>query len=97
VIYIFHSAAVSEYLETIAYFEFKQPGLGVSFFAEFEKPMDSVCESPERYRLELPPAVRVALVTRFPYSVHYRIVSDAVQVLAIAHQRWCPNYWLDGH
>ncbi|MCC6695879.1 MAG: type II toxin-antitoxin system RelE/ParE family toxin [Candidatus Hydrogenedentes bacterium] len=93
-IYTFHPAAESEYLETIAYFEFKQPGLGVSFFAEFEKLLDSVCESPERYKLELGSTVRVALMTRFPYSVHYRTVSGAVQVLAVAHQRRRPNYWL---
>ncbi len=93
-IYTFHAAAEAEYLEAIAYYESKRPGLGASFFAEYEKLMNSVCESHERYRLETPSGIRVAVMTRFPYSVYYRCASGSVQVLAVAHQRRRPNYWL---
>jgi hypothetical protein len=34
--YYFHPAAESEYLEAVAYYESKRPGLGASFLAELE-------------------------------------------------------------
>lgn len=37
--------------------------------------------------------VRALPISRFPYSVIYRITSEAIIVLAIAHQRRRPAYW----
>ena len=30
---------------------------------------------------------------RFPYTLHYRVVVDVIDVLAVAHQRRRPGYW----
>ena len=92
--YEFHPAAEAEYLESIAYFEFKQAGLGASFLYEFESKMDSICSSPKQYQIEAPPDIRRAQMIRFPYTVIYRIKQDAIQILAIAHHRRRPLYWL---
>lgn len=48
--YEFHPAAEVEYLESIAYFESKQPGLGASFLYAFELKMEKVCSTPELYQ-----------------------------------------------
>lgn len=40
--YFFHPAAQAEYLETVAFYESRQPGLGAAFLAEFEKVMKRV-------------------------------------------------------
>ncbi len=92
--YVFHPAAEAEHLESVAYFESKRPGLGASYLAEFEKTMEEVCESPQRYPVEKEPDVRRIRMARFPYTVLYRDVSDTVQVLAVAHHRRRPQYWL---
>jgi len=92
--YVFHPAAEAEYLESVAYFELKRPGLGASFLAAFEKILGEVCESPQRYPIERKPDVRRVLMKRFPYSVLYREVLGVVQVLAVAHHRRHPQYWL---
>lgn len=92
--YVFHPAAESEHLESVAYFESKRPGLGASYLVEFEKILGHVCESPQRYPIERKPDVRRILMKRFPYAVLYREVSGIVQVLAIAHHRRRPQYWL---
>lgn len=94
-IYLFHPAAEADHLESIGYFESKCPGLGASYLAEFESIMAKVCESPQRYPVEKPPDVRCIRMNRFPYAVLYRQVSGVVQVLAVAHHRRRPNYWLD--
>ncbi|WP_221032417.1 hypothetical protein [Actomonas aquatica] len=32
-------------------------------------------------------------VDRFPFAVHYRVESDCIRVVAIAHGRQKPGYW----
>lgn len=30
---------------------------------------------------------------RFPYTLHYRVVGEVIDILAMAHQRRRPGYW----
>ena len=30
---------------------------------------------------------------RYPYSIHYRVESDLIRILAVAHHRRRPRYW----
>ena len=30
---------------------------------------------------------------RFPYTLHYRVVGDVIDILAVAHQKRRPGYW----
>lgn len=94
--YEFHPAAEAEYLESVAWFESKQPGLGSSYLLSFERTMSRVCEVPERYPAEGELSVRRVQMERFPFSVLYRIAEerDRIQVLAVAHHRRRPQYWL---
>ena len=47
--YVFHPAAESEHLQSVAYFESRSPGLGASYLAEFEGAMKKITDA----RLEL--------------------------------------------
>lgn len=38
--------------------------------------------------------IRRLLVARFPYAVYYLLLPRSVRILAIAHQRRRPGYWL---
>lgn len=76
--YFFHPAAEAEYLESIAYYESKRSGLGATYLGEFERRPDV-----RRMRME-----------RFPFTVLYRENANTVQVLAVAHNRRRPQYWL---
>jgi hypothetical protein len=90
--YVFHPAAEAEYLESVAYFESKRPGLGASYLVEFEKILVRVCKSPKRYPIERSPDVRRIRMDRFPYNVLYREISGAVQVLAVEPD---PEIWTE--
>ena len=92
--YVFHPAAEAEHLESVAYLESKRPGLGALYLAEFEHVISLVCESPQRYRVERQPDVRHIGMTQFPYAVLYRESSEVVQILAVAHYRRRPSYWM---
>jgi hypothetical protein len=92
--FVFHAAAEAEHLEAIAYYESVRPGLGASYLVDFERVMDVICRDPERFPLAEDPDIRRTKLRRFPFSILYRQVRDAVQVLAVAHQRRRPGYWL---
>jgi len=92
--YNFHPAAEAEYLESIAYYESKRAGLGASFLTEFENNMVSVCKAPHRHPVEKQPEVRRVRMKRFPFTILFRESSGAVEVLAVAHKRRRPQYWL---
>ena len=92
--YQFHPAAEAEYLETIAFYETQQPGLGASYLSEFESVLEWVCESPTNYPIEREPDIRRARFRRFPFAVFFREFDGTVLVLAVAHQHRRPSYWL---
>lgn len=92
--YSFHPAAEAEHLESVAYYESKQAGLGASYLAEFERTMSAVCAAPHRYPIEKQLDVRRVRMKRFPFAVLFRESAGSVQVLAIAHSRRRPQYWL---
>lgn len=93
--YEFHTAAELEYLEAIAFYEFKRPGLGLAYLDEFESAMERIVRSPQIYPLEMLPDIRRAVMKKFPFSIIFRKTTKAVQVLAVAHQCRRPSYWLD--
>ena len=94
-IYQFHPEAQAEHLETIVYYETQRPGLGASYLAEFESILELVCEAPTRYPIELNPDIRRVILRRFPFTVLFRESQGTVQVLAVAHHRRRPSYWLN--
>ena len=91
--YFFHPAAETEHLETVAYYETKKPGLGAIYLAEFEQVIDTVCQSPYRYPVEMEPDIRRNRMKKFPFTLLYRESSGDVQILAVAHFRRRPQYW----
>ena len=92
--YFFHEAARAEHLEHVAYYEDRQPGLGARYLAAFEAAMQRVCDAPQRYRVEHPPAIRRFRVPGFPFNILYRVVGTDIEVLVVAPHRRRPGYWL---
>ena len=92
--YSFHPAAEAEHLETVAYYESKRPGIGALYLAEFEQVMEAVCASPQRYPVARKPDVRRIRMRKFPFTILFRKSAGSVQILAVAHHRRRPQYWL---
>ncbi|MDQ7734540.1 type II toxin-antitoxin system RelE/ParE family toxin [Halomonas sp. SpR1] len=92
--YFFHPAAEAEFLESVGYYESKVPGLGGAFIEEFEALAVLIDESPEVWQVQLEPDIRRAPLHRFPLSIVYREQPGGFQVLAVAHDRRRPYYWL---
>lgn len=92
--YSFHPAVEAEFLESVGFYESSVPGLGDAFIKEFEALANLIGESPKTWRIELQPNIRIAPFRRFPLSIVYREQSHEFQVLAVAHNRRRPQYWL---
>jgi plasmid stabilization system protein ParE len=90
----FHPAAEAEHLDTIAFYESRQPGLGGSYLHEFEAALSRISQSPTRYRIERKPDIRLLSLIQFPLKIIYRVASGSVQILAVAHKRRRPGYWV---
>ena len=92
--YQFHPVAEADHLESIAYYESRSSGLGAAYLAQFEETMEYVCEAPHRHPIEAAPDIRRVGMKRFPFNIIYREKSGRVEVLAVAHHRRRPRYWL---
>jgi hypothetical protein len=90
----FHPDAEAEYLEAIAYYETRRPGLGAAFIAEVEHFVARACEAPRRYPISRQPDVRSIRLQKFPFKMLFREHRGMVEILAIAHDCRRPAYWL---
>lgn len=68
--------------------------LGLAFIAEFERAVNFLCLHPRIGALWRNNRRRFTL-RRFPYSIIYYIQEDELRVVAIAHHRQRPGYWVD--
>lgn len=90
----FHPAAELELLEQVGFYESKVPGLGRLLIEEVERLIALICASPQAWVVAGAPEVRRAPLQRFPLSLLYRVTAAGVQVLALAHHKRRPLYWL---
>lgn len=89
---IFHELAEEELNEAAAYYAKARPGLGDAFLNEAQRAVDALALSPLAGTV-VDKDVRWWLLSRFPYSILYRVRLDHIRVLAIAHQKRRPLYW----
>jgi plasmid stabilization system protein ParE len=88
-----HPSAENELRVAAQFYEARLAGLGEAFLVEVGRSFDRAHHSPEsgapcygRYRR--------LMIRRFPYSVVYEVLADAILILAVAHHRRKPGYWL---
>ena len=89
-----HPAAAEEHKKQVAHYEKIQAGLGGRYHAEFLHTLEWVCASPDRTRIVVAPDIRRAMFKVFHFDLIYREANGLVQVLAIAHHRRQPAYWV---
>lgn len=92
--YRLHPDAAEEHLESVTFYESRASGLGADYLTEFAAVMRTIMKAPQLFPIEVAPEIRIAHLRRFPFSIHFRVVQSEIQVLAIAHQRRSPRYWL---
>lgn len=84
----------SEELEAaVAYYNSQQAQLGTAFLGEFEDTMERILDLPLAARV-VRENVRRRPIHRFPFFVLYRPSEEEITIVAVAHRRRRPGYWL---
>jgi plasmid stabilization system protein ParE len=89
---VFRPEVRNELGEAYSWYESQELGLGDDFLEQVDEALDRICQMPESY-----PAIyrdiRRTVIRRFPYVIHYRIVSSRVIITAVFHGRRNPKAW----
>lgn len=90
----FHPEAEQEFLEAVLHYEVEVPGLGERFDAEIREATALLLDYPQIGAV-IDSELHKLVLERFPYSVIYSLSPDTVHVLAVAHERRPPGYWVE--
>jgi plasmid stabilization system protein ParE len=89
--------AASEMVEAARWYETHRAGLGADFLEAVDQAVMRLAEMPRTGAL-VPgisdQAIRRRPVRRFPYHVVYLELPNRLQILAVAHDRRRPGYWM---
>jgi toxin ParE1/3/4 len=88
----FHPKADREFTVHALFYERSEPGLGNRFIDEIECGIDILISQPQIGRL-LDEELRRFVLDDFPFSLIYRIESERIWIVAVAHQSRRPGYW----
>ena len=85
--------AEQELAESVAYYEFREPGLGARFRDEVAAAVHWIIRNPEVPRLR-PKGYRRVNLSAFPHYIAYVIRGDTIWIVAIAHGHRRPEFWI---
>lgn len=90
----FHELAEKEMIDSRDFYDNLVWGLGKKFIIDVEFALQQIETIPFAFPLKFT-EYRIALLRRFPYSIIYRVETERIIVLAVAHQKRKPFYWAD--
>ncbi len=85
--------AQAEFGRAVAYYDQCGLGLGDEFVAEVEAAIRRILDYPHAWS-EYHHGTRRCLTRRFPYGVVYQVRTGLILVVAVAHLRREPGYWV---
>ena len=96
----FHPEADDEFAEALAWYERHRTGLGAEFSAAVSRSLERIELSPHAFPqwFEISPGrrfiIRRAVVDRFSYVISFEERPEFLLMLAVAHAKRRPLYWL---
>ncbi|KAM3089943.1 type II toxin-antitoxin system RelE/ParE family toxin [Phormidesmis sp. 146-35] len=92
---VLHPLAEQELLDSAIYYEEQRVGLGLEYLEEVENAVNFLTRYPEAGS-KVRGSVRRLTLPKFPHSLLYRLLEDdQIRILAVAHHKRRPQYWLD--
>ena len=96
---VLHPEARAELRAAAFWYDEQRPGLGGEFVAEVTAVLERIAATPNSFPLwpgvsATPEPIRRGVMHRFPYMVAFEAHLDHALVLAIAHGKRRPLYWL---
>ena len=88
----FHPEARQELRAAVQFYEGEAAGLGRELFHEVRVVLSRIAEWPASGAPD-GNDIRRVILARFPFTVVYQVLDDAVEIVAVMHQRQRPGYW----
>ncbi len=88
----FHPAALREVEEAQAWYEERSLLAASAFLRELSVTVRRIQQTPDRYPVAEAGTRRI-LLDRFPFTIYYRVTSNTLNIVAVAHQKRRPGYW----
>ncbi len=88
------SLAQAELDEAFLWYEDQVVGLGYSFLEEFHHSVKLIASFPTLYE-QISKDIRRCIMNRFPYGIIYGVDDNEIIIIAVAHLKRKPNYWVD--
>lgn len=85
--------AEQEFIQSVAYYESRESGLGSRFRDEVVAAVDWISRFPQAPRLR-PKGYRRVNLRVFPHYVAYIVRGDTIWIVAIAHGHRRPEFWI---
>lgn len=89
---VIRQVADDEFTEAAEWYERQQEGLGLEFIDHVQKVIDRIVENPLQYPI-VHRDIREAIVSRFPFSIYYRVKTNRVVIVAVFHCSREPSRW----
>ena len=90
--------ALAEVAEAAAWYESQRAGLAAEFLGEIDRGLSMLMTRPASFPrlVDVAPdlEIRRMLLPRFPYAVVFLQLPNEIRVIAVAHARRQPGYWL---
>ena len=83
-----------ELADAVAWYESREPHLGIDFVDAFDDACRRIALQPESYQRLADSGFRQVVMRRFPFVVVFELRQSEVRVLALAHGSRRPGYWL---
>ena len=87
---VFRPVARQEMDDAIAWYESERPGVGIEVAAEIGSLIARIEGAPRQFR-KVRGDARRAVLSRFPYTIHFLLESDRIVVLAVFHAKRNPK------
>jgi toxin ParE1/3/4 len=84
--------AESDVAHSRDWYEERRDGLGDDFVEAFNELCQRICADPQLFAVA-ERNVRRGKLRRFPYVVYYRVVDQAIEILAVLHGSRDPRTW----
>jgi plasmid stabilization system protein ParE len=88
------AGAEKDYLEALCWYAERSQGAASGFEAEFQHALESIAADPDRFP-SCDNQHRFFLMRRYPFQVIYREVSAGSIIVAVAHGKRRPGYWVE--
>ena len=89
--------ADDEVVDAAAWYHDRRPGLERAFLAELERTLDVIGRRPASFPKLMTPeiqGIRRALLPRFPFALIFAELETHIRVVAVAHTKRQPGYWV---